>query len=279
MQAIILAGGLGTRLREAVPDVPKPMALVNGRPFLEYQLDYWLDQGVERFIISVGYLHHLIQEHFGAIYRGREVVYACEDEALGTGGGLLLSLTRLTSDSPCLIANGDTFFEVELSRLRRYHQEKEADVTIGLFRTEPDSRYGEVVVDDQGRVTSFRATNQGQARLANGGVYLAHPLAFLDLDWQAGDKVSLEAELFPAMIRAGRRLYGLEVQGRFIDIGLPEDFYRASNVEAPGTGLGLPIVKRIVESHGGRIEAVSPISETGTGCRFTFTLAVTEKTD
>ena len=96
--AIILAGGLGTRLREAVPDLPKPMAPVNGRPFLEYLIDYWIEQGVKRFVMSVGYLHQDIVRHFGYRYRGVEIDYSVEESPLGTGGALLLASSKLKSN-------------------------------------------------------------------------------------------------------------------------------------------------------------------------------------
>ena len=95
MEAIILAGGLGTRLRPAVPNLPKPMAPVNGRPFLEHQIDYWIRQGVRRFVLSVGYMHEAIEGYFGASYRGAEIAYAVERSPLGTGGGLLLAMDDL----------------------------------------------------------------------------------------------------------------------------------------------------------------------------------------
>ena len=123
MEAIILAGGLGRRLRAAVPDVPKPMAPINDHPFLEYLIDYWISQGVDRFVLSVGYKHEIIKRHFGTRYKGIDVDYAVEDQPLGTGGGLLLALKRLRRTGPSLIMNGDTFFKVDLAPMRRYHQQ------------------------------------------------------------------------------------------------------------------------------------------------------------
>jgi D-glycero-alpha-D-manno-heptose 1-phosphate guanylyltransferase len=120
--AIILAGGLGTRLRSAVPDLPKPMAPIAGRPFLAYQLDYWIRQGVDRFVLSVGYRHESIMAYFGAAYRGIAVDYSVEQTPLGTGGGLLLALERLDGGQrPFLLLNGDTYFEVDLATLSAFH--------------------------------------------------------------------------------------------------------------------------------------------------------------
>jgi len=179
MEAIILAGGLGSRLRATVPDLPKPMAPIHGRPFLEYLLDYWVGQGVNRFVLSVGYKRDIIEEHFATRYKGTEVDYAVEDQPLGTGGGLLLALKHLRRTGPFLIMNGDTFFEVDLAPMRRYHQEKRADLTIALREVEANSRYGSVGIDKEAKITTFdnRARTSGRA-LINGGVYLAEKSAF-----------------------------------------------------------------------------------------------------
>src|SRR5262245_49936719 len=121
MQAIVLAGGLGTRLRATIGDIPKPLAPVRGRPFLEYLLAYWIGQGVTSFILSVGYRSEMITGHFGASFRGAAIDYAVEDRPLGTGGGLLLATTRLAADDPFLVLNGDTYFEVPLAALLKFH--------------------------------------------------------------------------------------------------------------------------------------------------------------
>ena len=106
--AIILAGGLGARLNNTVPNLPKPMAPINNRPFLEHQMDYWIGQGINRFILSVGYLKDLIIDHFGDKYKKASIEYAIEHKPLGTGGGLLLAAKNITE--PFLVLNGDTFF-------------------------------------------------------------------------------------------------------------------------------------------------------------------------
>ena len=125
--AIILAGGLGTRLRSAVTDLPKPMAPIGGRPFLEYQLDYWIAQGISRFVLSVGYQHEVIIDHFGTSYEGIELNFVIEETPLGTGGGLLLAAEKVGNDTPFLLLNGDTYFSVDLKTLTDFSQEKDAD--------------------------------------------------------------------------------------------------------------------------------------------------------
>ena len=139
--AIVLAGGLGTRLRSAVPDLPKPLAPISGRPFLEYLLDYWHGQGIRRFILSVGYRAELIRAHFGSTYRGCRIDYAEEQTPLGTGGGLLLASAMAEGGTPLLAINGDTFFAVELHRLADFHAAHRADWTFCTFRTSVNGRY------------------------------------------------------------------------------------------------------------------------------------------
>lgn len=233
MEAIILAGGLGSRLQAAVPDLPKPMAPINGRPFLEYLLDFWDGQGVDRFVLSVGYKRHIIEGHFTDRYKGRAVDYAVEERPLGTGGGLLLALKRLRQTGPFLIVNGDTFFEIDLMSMLRYHQKKRAEVTIALREVEANRRYAGVEIDKEGKITTFdnRVRTVGRA-LINGGVYLAEESAFADQAPASDAPVSIEDQIYPRMLAAGKRMYGFPSTGRFIDIGIPEDYRRAAGLLA-----------------------------------------------
>jgi D-glycero-alpha-D-manno-heptose 1-phosphate guanylyltransferase len=228
-EAVILAGGLGTRLRQAVPDLPKPMAPVNGRPFLEHQIDYWIEQGLRRFVLSVGFRQEQIVSHFGQSYRGCEIVYAQEHSPLGTGGGLLLAVEKLEAPDPFLVLNGDTYFEVSLPVLADFHRSREADLTIALFATKNNERYMGVQLEDDGAITSFES-EPGAGQFANGGVYLMGRTLFASLPWKKGEKLSLENDLFRQFYRAGRKIRGCVCAGRFIDIGVPEDYYRAGEI-------------------------------------------------
>lgn len=229
MQALILAGGLGTRLREAVPDLPKPMAPIRNRPFLEHQMDYWIGQGVTRFILSVGYKHEMIEAHFGQAYRQCPIAYAREATPLGTGGGLLLGLSQARDDL-VLALNGDTFFEVNLTDMRARHQALRADVTIALRRIAHNDRYGEVVLDASDRVASFNAEANGGEGLINGGVYLMRPSTLLELGFVPGEKAALEQDLFPRLLANKKCVAGFVSNTKFIDIGIPEDYYHAADV-------------------------------------------------
>jgi D-glycero-alpha-D-manno-heptose 1-phosphate guanylyltransferase len=230
--AIILAGGLGTRLRDAVPDLPKPMAPLNGRPFLEYQIDYWISQGVRHFILSIGYRSEAIVSHFGETYGGARLEYAVEAEPLGTGGGLLLAMGLLASEDAFLLLNGDTFFEVSLDQLVAFHSARQSDWTLALFRTREVGRYMGPGVDGDGRILSLRSETGNAERLANGGVYLVTPHIIRSSNLPAGQRVSLEDEIMPGALAAGGRFFGMECEGRFIDIGVPEDYRRAADFVA-----------------------------------------------
>jgi D-glycero-alpha-D-manno-heptose 1-phosphate guanylyltransferase len=228
MEAIVLAGGLGTRLRAAVPDLPKPMAPVNGRPFLERLLDYWIAQGVRRFILSTGYRHEMIAAHFGASYLGAAIQQVVEDRPLGTGGGLLLAIGAIRAPGPFLVLNGDTFFEVALDSLQGFHTAHRADATLSLFRTPQQGRYTGINVGKAGEIRSFGTGARGG--LANGGVYLMERSLLEGGPWQPQSAVSLEEDILPFAVQAGRRVYGMESSGRFLDIGVPEDYSRAAVV-------------------------------------------------
>ena len=226
--AIILAGGLGTRLKKVVQDQPKPMALIRGRPFLEYQMDFWISQGVTKFILSVGYLKQTIIDHFGGSYRTASINYFVEDEPLGTGGALLFAAQGLTETF--LVLNGDTFFEVNLNNLIAFHKKQQSELTLSLFKSNQLGRYMGVDLEDSGEILSLQSGGNELTLLANGGVYLVNPLALKRLNYKPYTKSSLENDLLPKFISLGGGLYGLESSGKFIDIGLPEDYYRAQKI-------------------------------------------------
>jgi D-glycero-alpha-D-manno-heptose 1-phosphate guanylyltransferase len=230
MQAIILAGGKGTRLRAEVPNLPKPMAPVAGRPFLEHQMAYWVSQGVDRFILSVGYKAEIIIDSVGTQFRSAEVAYAIEDNPLGTGGAVLHARAQLKPNEPFLVINGDTFFDLPLSDLTKFHREKASDWTLGLFQTSDTQRYLGVALDDDGRLISL-VTRLVQSEIwANGGVYMISP-GVLDLVAERfKGEVSLEGEIIPALMELKSSIYGIRHTGRFIDIGIPDDYRRAADV-------------------------------------------------
>lgn len=228
--AVVLAGGLGTRLRSVVSDVPKPMAPVSGKPFLEHLLNYWITQGIRRFILSVGYQKDAIIRHFGSRYSSATIDYAEESEPLGTGGGLLNAMAAIQADRPTLVLNGDTFFRVPFRELLTYHEQNESEWTMTLFRTSERARYLSIDVNSRGRITTLDSQPNAISWLANGGVYLVQPSATRELHIAAGKVVSLENAILPRLLEMEARLYGFECVQPFLDIGIPDDYYRASQI-------------------------------------------------
>jgi D-glycero-alpha-D-manno-heptose 1-phosphate guanylyltransferase len=227
--AIILAGGLGTRLRSAVPDLPKPMAPVAGRPFLAHQMDFWVAQGVRRFILAVGHRYETIVQHFGASHRGATIEYSVETQPLGTGGALLQAAAKV-ADERALLLNGDTWFDVPLPALAARAMQHDADWCFALFRHDDPARYMGVRIDRAGRVRALRCA---ASPLANGGVIWFRPTALRGIAHEPGQLLSLESDLLPGRLAQGQRFAALECPGRFIDIGVPSDYHRAASVMCP----------------------------------------------
>jgi D-glycero-alpha-D-manno-heptose 1-phosphate guanylyltransferase len=228
--AIVLAGGFGTRLRSVVPDVPKPMAPIAGRPFISHLFHYWAEQGVARFIVAVGYMHLKITSYFGSRFEGCDVEYFVESTPLGTGGALNRCIVESGLSDKFLLLNGDTYFEVQLETLISVAENTGADWTLSLFRTTNAARFSPVVLDDKGRVESFGAcadTSNWTAapHFANGGVYWVSPAAVTSLG--ISSPCSLEHDVLPRAIVERGRVFGLPSAGVFIDIGVPEDYARA----------------------------------------------------
>lgn len=217
MEAVVLAGGLGTRLRSAVNDVPKPMAPIQGRPFLERLLDYWIGQGVQRAVLAVGYMHQTIRKHFGDKYRDCAITYSVEQQPLGTGGALVQALS-LVQAKTFLVLNGDTYFAVPLSTLTEFHRQHRAEVSLSLFRSD-NPRYTGISLAADGRVENLSGHGA-----ANGGVFMFERSAVARLP--AGVS-SLEKDLLPRLLDG---LYGCIFDVPFVDIGLPEDWRAAANI-------------------------------------------------
>jgi D-glycero-alpha-D-manno-heptose 1-phosphate guanylyltransferase len=230
MQAVVLAGGKGTRLRAEVPDLPKPLAPINGRPFLEHQMSYWIAQGVDRFVLSVGYRAEMVIERFGDRFGETPVAYAVEDRPLGTGGALLLSMRQLSGNEPFLVLNGDTYFDVPLADLRRFHEQRKSDWTLSLFPTDDTARYMGVTLDADSRLISLVGSDREDEVWGNGGVYLVSPAALDAMVGRFEGEVSLEGQIIPALLDLKSPIYGFRHRGQFIDIGLPADYRRAADV-------------------------------------------------
>lgn len=223
-EAIVLAGGLGTRLRQVVNDVPKSMAPVNGIPFLEYQLNYLEQQGIRRVVLSVGYKSDCIVSHFGSRYHSIALAYAREQEPLGTGGGIRLAMEQIQG-STAFVLNGDTMFRVNLSQMELFHQQKNTPLSICLRQVEQVKRYGKVELDEQQRILNFaeKGVFEGNG-LINGGIYLLEKTFFSRFQLPA--RFSIEKSCFEAGCRQ-TAFYGFISDDYFLDIGIPQDYERA----------------------------------------------------
>ena len=221
MEAIVLAGGFGTRLRQVVPDLPKPMAPVAGRPFLEILLDTLTQKGFTRVVLSLGFMSEKIIAHFGDCYAGMDMFYEVEQQPLGTGGAVRAALTRCKSDH-VFVFNGDTYLDLEVDELESLWRSWRHPVIV--VREVPDTeRFGRVEMID-GRITAFREKGMSGAGLINAGCYVL-PKDALDafsLDYN----FSLETEYFAKELH---RIHfeGFVTRGHFIDIGVLEDYARA----------------------------------------------------
>jgi len=228
--AVVLAGGLGTRLRAAVPDLPKPMAPVAGRPFLEHLLDFWIAAGIARVVLSVGYRSAAIVDHFGNVHRGVPIDYAVETTPLGTGGGVVAALRGLDRDADVLLLNGDTFFDLDPAAFFAFHAERRAEMSAALFFAEEAGRYGRARFDDAWRLDALSADKAAVGDAANGGIYLLSPGLLAPWLDRPDAPSSFEADIVPALFAAGRRIFGRPFPGRFIDIGVPGDYRRATDL-------------------------------------------------
>lgn len=221
--AIVLAGGLGTRLRSVAGDLPKPMVPVGGRPFLAHVMDHLVDGGIDTVSLAVGYRAEVIRSYFGDTYRGMRVMYSQEERQLGTGGAIAKAVAGLPFDRIAVV-NGDTLFEIELKALYAFHRDAGADVTIAVRAVGDMSRYGGVILDQKQRVRGFLEKGAGGPGIVNGGTYIIERGALSRS--VAREVFSFEKEILEARVEQ-MRVFAMRSDAYFIDIGIPEDYRRA----------------------------------------------------
>lgn len=222
-EAIILAGGLGTRLRESVPDLPKCMAPVAGRPFLFYVINYLRSQGINSFIFSLGYKHEVIEEYLAKEFATLTYQTVIEQEPLGTGGAIQLALQKATTDH-VIVTNGDTLYKANIKQLSLFHVMAGAICTLGLKPMQKFDRYGVVEINENDTITSFKEKQFYQKGLINGGVYVLDKKLFLAKGF--AEKFSFEKDFLEKEV-VNKTLEGVVQHNYFIDIGIPEDYNRA----------------------------------------------------
>lgn len=223
-ECIILAGGLGTRLRSEVADLPKCMAPVAGKPFLHWVITYLQSQGIKSLVFSLGYMHEVINQYINENYSFLHVQFSVEKEPLGTGGAIKLAM-QLCKEENVLIVNGDTLFEVNIKHLFTEHINKNSTCTLALKPMQNFDRYGAVTVNKNNVITGFTEKKYMQPGLINGGVYVMNRFHFNQIILP--QKFSFEKDFLEKYLDT-LTMIGIADDGYFIDIGVPEDFKKAN---------------------------------------------------
>lgn len=223
LEAIVLAGGLGTRLSHVLSDVPKPMASVCGRPFLRYILDNIIMQGIDKIILAVGYKQECICSYFGNSYRGAQIIYSSENKPLHTGGAIKKAIMHCNQKN-VFIVNGDTYFDVDLIKMLKFHKYTHGDITIATKIMSNFDRYG-TVKKNCDRVVAFEEKKPTSCGIINGGIYLLNKDLLNIVDQES---FSFEREILEKHVN-DLRVCAFESDGYFIDIGVPTDYLQAQS--------------------------------------------------
>ncbi len=225
--AIILAGGMGTRLKTIISDLPKPMAPIMNVPFLTYQLNYLKHFGIKKVIFSVGYLSEKIIAHYNQSFENISIEYSIEKNPLGTGGGIRMAMSNLNEDL-VLILNGDSFFDLNLEQFYNLHLEQKAEFSLALRYVNNSERYGNIEFNSTHQITSFIEKNQlNQSGYINAGVYILSKKLYLQ-NTKPDINFSIEKDFFEKQLNQ-LIIKGFEFKDYFIDIGIPEDYLKAQD--------------------------------------------------
>nr|WP_263326536.1 nucleotidyltransferase family protein [Neobacillus sp. Marseille-Q6967] len=227
-EVIILAGGLGTRLKKVVNDCPKALAPIQNTPFLHYILHYLEKQGIKKVILATGYQHERIFEDIGTCFNSLTIDYSVEEYPLGTGGALKKALTKIKNCEHVFIINGDSFFNINLVEMNNTHRLNDADLTIALKPKRNISRYGTIQVS-RDRIIEFAEKQPLNEGIINGGFYLMRVNIFENKP--LGEVFSFEIDFMQKFFHESR-FYGYISNEYFIDIGIPED-YQLAQKELP----------------------------------------------
>lgn len=222
MEAVILAGGFGTRLRSVVSDVPKPMAPVAGKPFLNYLFEYLSKFKITSVVLCTGYKHEIIEHYFSGNFKNISIKYSVEDEPLGTGGAIKKAFNLIESNN-AIILNGDTLFNVDLSEFITSHEENKAEISIALKHLTNYDRYGSVILN-KNKVVGFEEKQFKDEGYINGGVYIVNKSIFEKLNLPI--TFSFEKEILETKLHE-LNVHGYQSSAYFIDIGIPDDYEKA----------------------------------------------------
>lgn len=224
MQAIILAGGLGSRLKSVVSNVPKPMAPINDKPFLDYLLQYLMKQGITKVVLSLHHQYEIIQAHYKEGFSGLDLSSVVETQLLGTGGAIKFAMQLLDSSQPFFVINGDTFVELDYRAMYQKHLETSAKLTLSLHEILDCSRYGTVHIEGD-HVVGFVEKKSNAKGFINAGVYVVSHECFKNDEMPA--IFSLEKDFLNQHVTSLRPRFVM-TNGYFIDIGIPSDYERAN---------------------------------------------------
>lgn len=237
MEAIILAGGFGTRLKHVVSDVPKPMAPINDKPFLEYIFEDLNKKGVIHVVLAVGYMKEKIEEYFKNQYKNIEISYSEENSPLGTGGAIKKAVLKCREEN-IFIINGDTFYDVDLEKMRKFHIENKSSLTIAVKEMENFDRYGSLIIENN-KIIKFEEKKPMLKGKINGGIYLIKKNIFQGIEQES---FSFEKEILE---NEKIEKYAYESNGYFIDIGIPEDYYKfIEKNKSPKISIIVPVYNR-----------------------------------
>lgn len=237
MEAIILAGGFGTRLKHVVSDVPKPMAPINDKPFLEYIFEDLNKKGVTNVVLAVGYMKEKIEEYFKYQYKNIEISYSEENSPLGTGGAIKKAVLKCREEN-IFIINGDTFYDVDLEKMRKFHIENKSSLTIAVKEMENFDRYGSLIIENN-KIIKFEEKKPMSKGKINGGIYLIKKNTFQGIEEES---FSFEKEILE---NEKTEKYAYESNGYFIDIGIPEDYYKfIEKNKSPKISIIVPVYNR-----------------------------------
>lgn len=222
--AIILAGGIGSRIESVAGGLPKALLDVEGRPFIEYVLDQLIDARVQEVVIACSYKWQMIADYLGDNYRNLDIAYSVEQYPLGTGGAIKQAFD-LHNLSEAIVVNADTLFKIDLPELEQQHHDHNAFITLALRSVDDVARYGEVTIDSRNKLTSFNEKSRTGPGLINGGIYIVDAEIWNDDGINVADKFSFETDVLQNVDLG--IFYGFPMDGYFIDIGIPSDLERA----------------------------------------------------
>lgn len=227
IDVVILCGGKGERLRPLMSDRPKPLAEIDGRPFLDILIDYVASFGFRRFILCIGYMGDMLRQHYQNYKKGDvslTILFSEEKKPMGTAGAIKNAQPFIKSN-PLLVMNGDSFCQLNLNEFISFHIKKKALFSIVVSNIHNTRNCGKVVLDKSGRVIGFseKIKSKSASNFANVGIYLLDKVIFSEIP--EDKKCLLEYEIFPKIVN--KRFYGFITQEGFIDIGTPERFKQA----------------------------------------------------